>query len=196
MNTKKNQQIIDGIIVGDSSILKSFYKKNLPLVRKLLLQYGGATEDVKDIFQEALVVLYHKLKSGELDAHTSIHPYFIGICMNMWRNQLRKQRISEYFQPYEKSIPDSSDSITDTITKEHQQKLFNKHFESLNNSSKKVLRLFFEGISIRDIANITGCTEGYVRKKKCESKKFLEQRIIRDPLFYELGQNSSKMIWN
>ncbi|AXT51319.1 sigma-70 family RNA polymerase sigma factor [Aquimarina sp. BL5] len=186
MNITKNQQIIDGIIAGDSSILKSFYKKNLPLVRRLILKYNGTTEDVEDIFQEALVLLYHKLKSGELDVYTSIHSYFIGICKNMWRNQLRKKRISEYYQLCEKSTPDPSDSIIDTITKEHQQNLFNKHLDNLSKGNKSILKLFFEEKSNRDIANITGCSEGYTRKKKCIIKERLQKMVQSDPVYGEL----------
>ncbi|WP_299243564.1 sigma-70 family RNA polymerase sigma factor [uncultured Aquimarina sp.] len=186
MNITKNQHIIDGIIAGDNSVLKSFYKRNLPPVRRLILKYNGITEDVEDIFQEALVLLYHKLRSGDLELHKSIHIYFIGICKNMWRNQLRKQRISEYYQLCEKSTPDPSDSIIDTLTKKHQQNVFNKHFDTLSNTNKSILRLFFEEKSNRDIANITGCSEGYTRKKKCIIKERLHKMVQSDPIYGEL----------
>ncbi|WP_159092107.1 RNA polymerase sigma factor [Aquimarina sp. Aq107] len=187
MNTTKNQQIIDGIIAGDSMILKSFYKKNLPPVRKLIRQYQGTAEDVEDIFQEALVLLYHKLRSGNIELPiSSIETYFIGICKNLWRNKLRKQRRIEHQEINEKNLADTSDSILIGITKEHQLDIFHKHLNNLSNSSKNVLNLFFEGKSMKDIASSTGYTEGYTRKKKCIIKERLYKMVQNDPVYKEL----------
>ncbi|WP_299190293.1 sigma-70 family RNA polymerase sigma factor [uncultured Aquimarina sp.] len=137
--------------------------KKLPPVRKLIRQYQ---DTVEDIFQEALVLLYHKLRSGDIELPiSSIETYFIGICKNMWRNKLRKQRRIEHQEINEKNLVDTSDSILTGITKEHQLDLFQKHLNNLSNSSKNVLNLFFEGKSMKDIASSAGYTEGHTRKK-------------------------------
>ncbi|WP_299223684.1 sigma-70 family RNA polymerase sigma factor [uncultured Aquimarina sp.] len=186
MNTTKNKQIMEGIISGDRIVLKSFYKKNLPPVRKLILQYKGTTEDVEDIFQEALILLYNKLHSGDLELHQPIYLYFIGICKNLWRNQLRKQRILEHQEFQIDKIIDPSLTVMDRINQRHQQAVYDKHFTRLNNNSKNVLRLFFEGKSIQDIASNIGCTEGYTRKKKFLIKEHLFRMIQSDPIYHEL----------
>ncbi|WP_299218997.1 sigma-70 family RNA polymerase sigma factor [uncultured Aquimarina sp.] len=186
MNATKNQKIIAGIIAGDHQTLKVFYKKNLPAARRLILKYNGTTEDVEDIFQDALVLLYHKLSAGDLELHKFIHTYFIGICKNMWRNQLRKKQMLEYNELLTDSAIDPSDSVMDIITKKHQQNVFNKHFDNLSNSNKSILRLFFEEKSNRDIADITGYSEGYARKKKCMIKERLQKMVQSDPVYGEL----------
>ena len=183
----KNQKIINGIKCGDSEILKSFYKKNLPIVTKYIRKYKGTTEDVEDIFQDALVLLYHKAHSGALESiQCSVHTYFIGICKNKWRNQWRKQRILEYQELLENQALDSSDTVIDILTKVDQQELFSKHFTKLSTSSKQLLRLFFEGKSMKEIAHSIGLTEGYIRKKKHINKERLTQMIQSDPTYMEL----------
>ncbi|MFD2563670.1 RNA polymerase sigma factor [Aquimarina rubra] len=186
MNSTKNQQIIDGIIAGDSAVLKAFYKKNLPPVRKLILQYQGTTEDVEDVFQEALVVLYHKLRAGDLEFQQSLHSYFIGICKNMWRAQFRKKQMLAYDDFVLHKITDPSATVTDKMIHKQQQEVYHKHFTRLGDTSKQILAMFFEGKSMRDIATSTGYTEGYTRKKKCIIKERLLNMVQSDPLYAEL----------
>ncbi|MBW1297806.1 RNA polymerase sigma factor [Aquimarina litoralis] len=187
MNSTTNKHIIKGIIAGDHQTLKSFYKKDLTAVRRFILKYNGTTEDVEDVFQEAMVLLYHKARSGELETlEASIHAYFIGICKNKWRNQWRKQRILEYQELRENNTLDPSESIVETLTKAHQQDVFQKHFTRLSTSSKQILQLFFEGKSMKDIASRIGFTEGYTRKKKHINKERLIQMVQNDPAFMEL----------
>ncbi|MHA7058271.1 RNA polymerase sigma factor [Aquimarina sp. M1] len=187
MNSIKNQQIIDGIITGDRVILKSFYKKNLPVVKKLILQYRGTTEDVEDIFQEALVVLYHKLRSGSLEINSSIHNYFIEICKNKWRNQLRKQSRIYYDDLLIDQVQDYTGSIINALIQKDKEQLYHKHLSNLKDHHKNILQLFFEKKSMKEIANITGYTEGYARKKKFQVKEHLLRMMKNDLLYRELA---------
>lgn len=187
MNTIKNQEIIKGILSGDKETLKSFYKKNLPIVRGFIIGYNGTREDVEDIFQEALVLLYHKLKSGDLvTIESSIHSYFIGICKNKWKNQWRKQKNITYQELFSDNIMEESDSIIDTFHQKDKEQVFHVHMESLSANSKNLLQLFLIGKSMRDIARINGYTEGYTRKKKYYIKEHLIKMIQSDPLYTEL----------
>ncbi|AXT58011.1 sigma-70 family RNA polymerase sigma factor [Aquimarina sp. AD1] len=186
MNSTKNQYIVEGIITGNNDVLKSFYKKNLPAVRKIILKYQGTTEDVEDVFQEAMILVYHKLRTGDLELHQSIHAYFIGVCKNIWKNQSRKKRMLEYSEPIVQKAEDNDVSLYDKITNRDQEEVFYRHITKLTDSSRLVLGLFFEGKSMRDIANSTGYTEGYTRKKKCMIKDRLFQMVQNDPIYAEL----------
>lgn len=186
MSSTKSQKIITGIIAGDSLILKEFYKKNLPYVRKYILLNRGSIEDVEDIFQEALVLVYHKLRNKKLDLQVSADSYFIGVCKNLWKNQLRKQKILTYQESQIDFIPDTSISIIDTMTLRSKQELYQKYFTKLNENNKELLSLFFEGKSMNDIATNIGYTKGYTRKKKYIIKNCLLKMIQSDPVYVEL----------
>ena len=186
MKATKNQQIIEGIIKGDEAIIKAFYKKNLPYVRKYILHYQGSTKDVEDVVQEALMLLYYKLKNKELILQKSIHAYFIGVCKNMWRSQWRKQQLFTYSDWVLEQLEDPEAGIIETMTLQNQQALYQKYIATLSPSNTQLLRLFFEGKSMRDIASSMGYTEGYVRKKKYLIKNRLLQMIQKDPMYEEL----------
>lgn len=187
MNTTANKGIIEGIISGDHQILKSFYKRNLPIVRKVILQYQGTTEDVEDIFQEALIILYGKLRidSTEITEYI-IHNYFIGICKNLWRNQWRKVSTTISQEICFHTIIDESESIIDLLTQQNKEQVFHKHLQKLNLNSRQILKSFMEGISMRDISNTMEYTEGYTRKKKHLIKEHLTKMVQNDPTYKEL----------
>src|SRR5688500_3933555 len=45
---------------------------------------GGTDEDAADIFQEAVLVLIEKIKSGKFREESSIKTFLIGIARNLW----------------------------------------------------------------------------------------------------------------
>ncbi|WP_299440084.1 sigma-70 family RNA polymerase sigma factor [uncultured Aquimarina sp.] len=191
MHVVRNLKIINGIISGDEIILKEFYKKNLPHVRKYIILNSGSEGDVEDIFQDALIIVYQKLKSNSLNIDTSIQAYFLGTCKNIWRSHLRKSQKITYDESLTLKAKEEN-IITNKIEEIEKEHLYRKYFYKLSNSSKQVLKLFFEGKSMKEIASITGYSEGYTRKKKFEAKKTLMKMIENDPIHNELKERSEK----
>jgi len=186
MGNNDNDFIINGILSGDHAIIKAFYEKHLPQVKSYILKNSGSETDAEDVFQDAMVVLYQKLKSGVLEIRVPITTYFYGICKNTWRNRRRKNKrlvIEEEFEVYESTSYDISLEEIEYKEKEH---LYRKHFQNLSTDHRKILCLFFEGKSMKEISLIIGCTEGYTRKKKFMAKKKLIKMIEEDPCFGEL----------
>lgn len=182
----KDQILIAGIIQGNEKILKSFYKENIRYVQGYVLRNNGNHEDVQDVFQDALVVLYQKLKSGSIEIRVSIKTYFYGICKNLWKNRLRKKEKLTMNNEHNHLEKEDHEVIIDNIEQQEREHLYRKHFQKLSSDKKKVLHLFFEGKSMKEISKITGYTEGYTRKKKFEAKKQLLTMIEKDPLYQEL----------
>ncbi len=181
-----DQRIITGIINGNDKVLNQFYRENIRYIQGYILRNYGNEQDVEDVFQDAMVVLYQKLRSGVLEINVPITTYFYGICKNTWRNRLRKNKrliIGEEFEVYEKTSYDISVGETEHKEKEH---LYRKHFQNLSADHRKILHLFFEGKSMKEISLIIGCTEGYTRKKKFMAKKKLIKMIEGDPCYGEL----------
>lgn len=182
----KDQVIIDGIITGDERILTSFYKENIRYIQGYILRNNGNPEDVEDVFQDALVVLYQKLKSGLLELKVPVKTYFYGICKNVWRNRLRKKKKS-FMKDRENHLEAGIDApIEIDIENQEREHLYRKHFQRLSTDNKKILSLFFEGMSMLEISKIIGYSEGYTRKKKFQAKKQLLEMIEKDPIYKEL----------
>lgn len=191
-NTTEEQKILEGIVAGDEMTITKFYKKNLPYVRKYILQNLGNEEDVEDVFQDAMIFIYQKLKTDSLEIHSSIRTYFYGVCKNIWRNKVRKNKrlvLTEYLPEDIKII---SPAVLKDLECKEQEYIYYKYFLRLSNTCREVLCLLFQGMSMKEIAKITGYSEGYTRKKKFECKRHLIEMIEKDPVYPELQDNPVK----
>ncbi|WP_298548624.1 sigma-70 family RNA polymerase sigma factor [uncultured Aquimarina sp.] len=192
MNNPKERKILEGIISGDEVVIKAFYKKNYNYIRGYILQNSGEEEDAEDVFQDALVVMYQKLKSDTLDINVSIRTYFYAICKNIWRSRLRKKRKLIFDSELILVNEESEQYIIEDIEKKEREQVYRKYFLRLSDACKEVLSLVFAGNNMKEIARITGYAEGYARKKKFECKKSLLDNIEKDPMYQELKIISEK----
>ena len=61
-NQTSEQYLIDGIANGDSKILELIYQKYSQRVKTLIEKNTGTVEDARDVFQEAIVIIYKNTK--------------------------------------------------------------------------------------------------------------------------------------
>ncbi|WP_103865389.1 RNA polymerase sigma factor [Aquimarina sp. I32.4] len=186
MNTTEDQKILEGIVTGNEIILTEFYKKNLPYIQQYILSNSGNKEDVEDVFQDALVLIYEKLKTDSLELQSSLRTYFYGVCKNIWRNRLRKNKRLIITDNLSEDLEIIDTTIIEDIEFKDREHVYRKHFLKLSCSCRKVLSLLFEGKSMKEIAHVTGYSEGYSRKKKFECKRHLMEMIEKDPTYQEL----------
>jgi len=187
MKTIPQCELRTKIISGDEVALKYFYTTNLPLVKKHILRYHGKEVDAEDIFQDAMLFVYQKLKDDKFQLSSSIAAYFHGVCKNLWRNQLRKNKSYNINESIVLDQPENTEDFIDTFIIEDKSKIFLKYFDQLTNSQKRILNLFIEGYSMRDIANKMGYTEKYTRQKKYQAKKSLMDMIKNDEIYQEIA---------
>ncbi|GAA3522427.1 hypothetical protein GCM10022393_41270 [Aquimarina addita] len=184
MSRKNEDKILEGIRTGDVVITQAFYEYNLIYVRRYILQNMGNHQDVEDIVQEALVVLYQKLVTGTLEIQASIQTYFYGVCRNLWRSRLRTKEkliVNDALIVNKENAIDVS--MTEKEEREEQEAIFYKHLLRLSTSDRELLTLFFKGKNTKEITGITGYAENYVRKKKFIAKKKLLGMIEKDPAY-------------
>jgi len=186
MSTEEEHNIMKGIIVGNEAIIKSFYKENLSYIRKYILRNSGSEEDVEDVFQDAFIILYEKLKVNSLDLNSSLRTYFFSVCKNIWRNRLRKAKNLIIDNDVIGDNEELDTSTEDEIENKEKEHIYRKYFLALSTTCREVLGFVFDGLSMKHIAKKTGYAEGYVRKKKFDCKKHLIEMIENDSSFKEL----------
>jgi DNA-directed RNA polymerase specialized sigma24 family protein len=61
----RDQKYIDALINNDSTLQQEIYNKFAADIKCLVLQNSGNEADAGDLFQEALIFIYKKAKSGK-----------------------------------------------------------------------------------------------------------------------------------
>lgn len=86
----KEQELIKGLAVNDKSAIETIYTDNYGIIQSLVLNNNGTEDDAKDIFQEALIVLYEKAKSGGFELNCQVKTYLYSVSKRLWLKRLQK----------------------------------------------------------------------------------------------------------
>lgn len=177
-----DNQFIKGILEHNTFIIDQIYKQFFPMVRKMVISGGGDTQQAKDVFQDAIIILYRKLNSGELKLSCKLSTYVYAITKKLWMQEIKFNRrfvsdgdtISDIAEE-----PNESDEYKNLLNN-----LFLKHFNLLSDDCKKILRMHFNSATVDDIQLIMGYkTRHHTIDRKYRCKRSLIKRIINDPNF-------------
>ena len=69
---KESQDLLEALLAGDNKGIREIYRLYLPRAANLITRNGGNAEDAKDIFQEALVIIYEKASKPDFQLNSSI----------------------------------------------------------------------------------------------------------------------------
>ena len=133
---------------------------SLPSIKKYICANSGTEEDAKDIFQDALVILYKKVNSTEFVLSASLTTYLNAIAKNLWLTDLRRR----------KKLPEdkSSTEIADVVTYEETGfTIATTAFNLLGEKCRQLLMLFyFKKKSFKEIAGILAFSDEKIAKNQ------------------------------
>jgi RNA polymerase sigma factor (sigma-70 family) len=173
--------IIEGVFKQDEKTLNWLYDNYLQTIRKYVLNNSGSEEDVSDVFQDSIIILYKQITEGELNLTTDLKGYFFGVARNVWKSQLRRlQRTSELeFDIVDEEEHAEKNSII-------LEKIVSRVLLKLKPDQQMILNLFSEGHSYEEIAEKMNLkNETYARRKKYLCKEALLELIKEDPEYQE-----------
>lgn len=173
--------IINGVRSQDVKILNWLYDNYFQSVKSHVLGNSGSIEDVSDVFQDTIIVLYNQITEDKMNLTTDLKGYFFGIARNVWSAQLRKkQKTTEL----DIDLPDLEDAEeqSDPVL----ERVISRVFQKLKPDQQMVLNLFSEGLSYEEIAvKMNLKNEVYARRKKYLCKEILLELVKEDPEYQE-----------
>lgn len=150
------------------------------MIRLLITQKGGSVEDSKDIFQDGLMIMLEKIDNKDFVLTCKFKTFLYCVCENLWKMVLvKRQAANNYF--IRKEDTENEKDFTEVMDKTIYEDLFWEVFETLDDSSRKILKLYWQEVPPQEIADKLGFTYGYVRKKKCEAQSDLTEKIKKHP---------------
>jgi RNA polymerase sigma factor (sigma-70 family) len=178
-----DSSIIEGLCNQDSKTLNWLYDNYLQSVKDYVIRNSGSVEDVSDVFQDAIIILYKQITEDKITLTTDLKGYFFGIVKNVWNAQLRKKkRIAEL----EFDLPDEDKDENVNINDPDLERVVSRAFGKLKQDQQIVLNLFSEGHSYAEIAiEMNLKNDVYARRKKYLAKEALLEIIKEDPEYQE-----------
>ncbi len=173
--------IIDGVRNQDDKVLNWLYDNYFQSVKNHVLSNSGSEEDVSDVFQDTIIVLYNQITGDDLNLTTDLKGYFFGIARNVWSSQLRKKQKTvelDIDPPDEEEPEEQSDPALERI--------ISRAFQKLKPDQQMVLNLFSDGQTYEEIAiKMSLKNEVYARRKKYLCKEALLELVKEDPEYQE-----------
>ncbi len=191
MNLFTEDKIKEGFKENNHSFLSEIYKAYYPTVQRFVTYNNGSEEDAKDILQEALIIIFQKVRDGNFVLSCSFLTYLYSIIRNLWLKELRIRRGNGLIIKDLENVED----VDYHISFEREYKfnveyfIFRIHFNQLSKSCKQILKMFFEKISYDEMAKILNLKSGgVVRRRKFRCKEALIETIKSDPKYLEINK--------
>lgn len=109
-STPTDNEVILGILNNSESVLKRLYTAYFPMVLKLIVNNNGTPDDAKDIYQEAIIVLYNKVKGGDFELTSKLKTFIYSVCRRLWLKRLTQlNRYGGDIRDYEEYLPVDDD---------------------------------------------------------------------------------------
>ncbi len=157
-------------------------------VLSLAFSYARNSDDAKDIYQETLIRAYRAIRKFELRSEFSTWLYRIAtnVCISF---KSSRSRYSELFTPAARkgALEYGEEAAQETLSSESAESEFmraelGRQIEDALGRLSPMQRLVFtmkhyEGYKLREIASITSCSEGTVKKHLFEAVRRLQKQL-------------------
>lgn len=171
MKQESNEKtLLQGLAHNDKKAVEAIYRENYNMVQSLIISNNGSSDDAKDIFQEAMIVLYEKARSGTFELSCQIKTYIYSVCRRLWLKRL--QQTNRYTEVGNlESIVAVEDDVEEHIRRNAEFEMMDKAIGSLGEPCKSLLEAFYlQKKSMQDIAagfGYTNAENAKTQKYKC-----------------------------
>jgi len=85
------KDLLEGLVNNDRNAIETIYQENFNMVQALIINNNGSSDDAKDIFQDAIIVLYEKLRTGGFELNCQIRTFLYSVSRRLWLKRLQQQ---------------------------------------------------------------------------------------------------------
>ncbi len=178
-----DSDIIDGIRRQDNRILTYLYDAYYEVIRDHLKKNSGSEDDVYDVLQETVVIVYKQVSGETFTLTSDLKGYFFGVARNVWNTQLRYRSRLTSLETDPVDFSEAEEASGAAL-----ERIVMRSFALLREDCQMMLNLFSEGFTYEEIAQKMGLkNESYARRKKYLCKEALMEIIKTDPDYQDLG---------
>ncbi len=179
-----DEEILTGLKKRDNRVLQYLYKNAYNPVKQLVIHNAGSDSDAEDIFQEALIIIFKKLKDDPgFQLTSAFSTYIYSIARLIWLKHLRQIKKIE-IDPLNRDMEEriEFEEPLPVQDKDLRMAIYQRTLLRIPEDCQKILRLTAQDITSKEIARQLGFrSEGYVRKRRHFCKEYLVTKIKDDP---------------
>ena len=170
MKTESNEKaLLQGLAQSDKKAIETIYKENYNMIQSLILNNSGSAEDAKDVFQETMIVLYERVRSGTFELNCLIKTYVYSVSRRLWLKRLQqKNRYAPSLEDLQDTVPVEED-IEENVRMNDEFDVMNKAIGSLGEPCKSLLEAYYlQKKNMQEIA----LSFGYTNADNAKNQKY------------------------
>jgi RNA polymerase sigma factor (sigma-70 family) len=166
-----DREVVLGILNNSEEALNKLYTGYFPMILQFILNNNGDEDDAKDVYQEGIIVLYNKIRSGNFELSSKLKTYIYSVCRRIWLKKLSQQSKKS------SDVTDFDDLISvEEDVEQHEEK--DRQFDKMQSAllhlgepCKTIIQDFYiNNLSMQDICEKFGYTNtdnAKTQKYKC-----------------------------
>lgn len=163
--------LLKGIAEGNSSALARVYKLYYPSVAHMITSNHGNDDEAKDIFQDALMVVYDKVSKGDFVLSSKLGTYLYAVCRRMWLKKLSKTSSTDLYA----NVSDVEDKLftSEDLDQHTDQELKFSQMDVALSQLGEPCKTIIEDFYIRNLSMIQICDKfGYTNPDNAKTQKY------------------------
>lgn len=161
--------LLEGLAANDKKAVELIYKENFNTIQALIINNNGSSDDAKDIFQEAMIVLYEKVRTGGFELQCQIKTFIYSVARRLWLKRLQQQ--NRYSSPGDsmENVVEVDDEIEDHERKNAELDMMEHAISNLGEPCKSLIEAFYlQKKSMQEIA----ASFGYTNADNAKTQKY------------------------
>jgi RNA polymerase sigma factor (sigma-70 family) len=140
--TYSQEELIKGLKTNDPKVVRSLYQSQYKKVEHFVLNNNGTTDDAKDLYQDAFLVLWNHVKGDQFSPEnaTAVGGFLYRVARNKWLDRLRGQKQRPVYE-MNGELPDLPDEGGENLEGYYQW--IAQAFQNMGGNCKEVLRRFY-----------------------------------------------------
>lgn len=135
--------LLKGLAEGDKRTIEIIYKDHFNMIQSLIINNNGSADDAKDIFQEALIVLYEKVCSGSFELNCQLKTYLYSVSKRLWLKKLNSSnRFVSGAEDLEATFP-VEEEVEAHEKRDAEFEMMDKAIASLGEPCKSLLEAYY-----------------------------------------------------
>ena len=165
LNTESD--LVRQIRMGDTKALLALFDRNRRPIVTLVTRNGGSVDDAEDVLQEAVVILWEKIRSGSFEERAALSTFVYAVARRIWSRRLRRNIREPGGQIDADTLPSEGPDMDEIMIHHEETQRVADAVARLDPTCRSLLVLFYwEDLSMDEIAGMLGFANADTAKAK------------------------------
>ncbi|MCW3467467.1 RNA polymerase sigma factor [Chitinophaga nivalis] len=166
---EKDRELLLGLAKSDDKSLEIIYSEHFPMVLRMILQHNGSEDDAKDIFQEAIIVLYEKVSKSDFTLSSRLKTFLYSVCRHLWLKKIQRTYGMYALSPEMEEVIPAAEELEEHTTRDQQFRIMEGAMSSMGEPCKTILEDYYlHKKSMQEIA----VKFGYTNAENAKNQKY------------------------